>query len=317
MFHKWPEIENHYNKKNIQRWVDLYPELKDEMYIVLEKIHGTNIQFIIDKDGCKIATRKRILEEGESFYDVWNVATKYDEFIKRIMNYVNDFDDVEYINLYGELYGQGIQKGVDYCPEKQIRFFGMRMNGILLSQVEFDHMMDVLEIPIDCCVPLVGMFSNLEDAIDAVNVETLTTEINMYEGNIAEGVVIQPYYKVYISPVGATFILKKKAENFKEKARERKVPREPKVLPPEIAEPKAEFESYITKNRLDNLFSKEGPIEDMKDIGKYIKLMMEDARKDFEKENDISHLRKKDQKQVFSGGGNIIAKMLKGELNNG
>lgn len=317
MFHKWPEIENHYNKKNIQRWLEHYPELKDETYIVLEKIHGTNIQFIITADGCKIATRKRILEEGESFYDVWNIATKYDEIIKRIMKYVIDFDDVDYINLYGELYGKGIQKGVDYCPEKQIRFFGMRMNGELLSQVKFDHMMDVLEIPIDCCAPLVGMFSNLEDAINAVNVETLTTEINMYEGNIAEGIVIQPYYKVYTSPVGATFILKKKAEKFKEKARERKTPREPKVLPPEIAEPKAEFESYINDNRIDAVFSKEGPIDDIEDMGKYIKLVLNDAREEFEKENDISHLKKKDQKQVFSGGGPMIAKMLKERLNNG
>ena len=112
-------------------------------------------------------------------------------------------------------------------------------------------------------------------------------------------------------------MIKKKGEKFKEKSRKAKVPREQKVLPPEIAEPKAEFESYINENRIDTVFSKEGPIEDMKDIGKYIKLVMEDARKDFEKENDISNLRKKDQRQVFSGSGPMIAKILKERLNNG
>lgn len=317
MFHKWPEIENHYNKKNIQRWIDHYPKLKDELYVITEKIHGTNIQFIITADGYQIATRNRILDKNENFFDVWNVAKKYDEIFKRIMDGIEFYEDLEYINLYGEMYGQGIQKGVDYCEGKQIRFFGMRVNGELISPEFFDKEMDVFGIPIDCCVPCVDLVQGLHNAIKAINVETFTTELNMYEGNIAEGIVIQPYYNNYTSPVGATFILKKKAEKFKEKARERKTPREPKILPPEIAEPKAEFESYINNNRIDAVFSKEGLIDDIRDMGKYIKLVMGDAQEDFEKENDISHLKKKDQKQVFSGAGPMIAKMLKARLNNG
>ena len=44
------------------------------------------------------------------------------------------------------------------------------------------------------------------------------------------------------------------------------------------------FQTYITENRLYSVFSKYGQIESVKEIGKYISLLTEDARQDFMKE---------------------------------
>lgn len=311
MFHKWAKIENSYNQKNIKQWIDRYPELEDCQYIITEKLHGSNIQIIIDKYGYQIASRKRILEEGEKFYDVWNVIKKYESKINKIVEYIRDYHYVNYVNLYGELFGLGINKGVDYCKEKHIYFFGMRIDGKLLAPFHFRNYADLFKIPV---VPFVDMVKGLTNALKSVDVESLVTFINPYENNISEGIVIQPFMDVFVSPVGATFILKKKAEKFVEKSRKAKKPRKQKVFSPEIQEPKDIFESYLNDNRLESVFSKEGPIDDIKDMGNYISLVMEDMKEDFLKENDISHLKKKDQKQVFSGAGSIIAKMLSEKL---
>lgn len=75
----------------------------------------------------------------------------------------------------------------------------------------------------------------------------------------------------------------------------------------------AEFKSYITENRLLSVFSKEGQIQSPKEIGKYIKLLLTDAQDDFLKDNDISHLDKQQQKDVFNVG-SLIANMLKSYL---
>ena len=43
MFKKFPSIENHYQQKNIDYWLRLYPELKDEDYVITEKLDGANL----------------------------------------------------------------------------------------------------------------------------------------------------------------------------------------------------------------------------------------------------------------------------------
>ena len=73
--------------------------------------------------------------------------------------------------------------------------------------------------------------------------------------------------------------------------------------------------SYITENRLQNLFSKMGEIERPNQIGDYIRAMLQDAKEDFLKDfgDDFSALSAKDHKAVFNAG-RKIAHMLKERL---
>ena len=43
-FQKFFSIENHYRNKEIAKWLEIYPELKNEKFVLTEKIHGSNIQ---------------------------------------------------------------------------------------------------------------------------------------------------------------------------------------------------------------------------------------------------------------------------------
>ena len=76
---------------------------------------------------------------------------------------------------------------------------------------------------------------------------------------------------------------------------------------------KAEFLTYINENRLESVFSKYGVIEKPQQIGEYIRYMLEDAKEDFLKDNDVSVLHKETLKEIFNAGHNIM-KLLKEKL---
>ena len=65
---------------------------------------------------------------------------------------------------------------------------------------------------------------------------------------------------------------------------------------------------------MQSVFSKDGPIEDRKDIGKYIKTILADAKEDFLKDYpEVATLDKAQQKTVYNVG-STIAKMLMAEM---
>jgi hypothetical protein len=141
-------------------------------------------------------------------------------------------------------------------------------------------------------------------------VDILTRVAPFKKGNIMEGAVIKPYFKVYIDGNGTPFMLKKKNQKFLEKASAKK---ERKPLSTKVAILNANFKAFITETRLQNIFSKWGEISAPNEIGDYIKYMLADAKEDWAKEHDkhvLADLDKKEIKQVFNVG-STIANMLK------
>lgn len=129
-------------------------------------------------------------------------------------------------------------------------------------------------------VPIHGTVDGLQNALD-VNEIFITLVGVQKEGNEAEGIVIKPIC-VYEDHNGSVFYLKKKNPKFQERAH---APKEV-VLDTELNTWKSLFRAYITENRLDNLFSKMGVIQDKSQIGAYLKALIDDAREDFLKDYD-------------------------------
>ena len=131
-FIRWPSIENSYREEFIQRAVEQFPELAVCKYAIMEKIHGTNMQFHFEPgQEMRVASRNRYLEPGSKFYDIWNILPEYQRMWDRAQRVVDRFDVS--IRLFGELYGRGVQKGVDYGPKKRIGLFGVILDGQLMS----------------------------------------------------------------------------------------------------------------------------------------------------------------------------------------
>lgn len=322
-FKKYMSIENHYRDDHIDYFLEIFPKLEHDTFVITEKLHGANICLIIEDDILKVASRNRVLEGGESFYDIWNVLDR--EEYKCLVESVKNHCKGKQVSLYGELIGKGIQKGVDYGEEKRLLFFDIAIDGMYLSQKEFMHFVFEYFPSVECsfvvgpspfnlCVPSLGKVVGLKTALDFNT--NFNSKILNIEDNICEGVVIKPYETVYPTGNGRIFYLKKKNGAFKEKQKTSKIKKDPKNdYSEEVQNLHAEFLSYITKNRLDSVFSKYGKISSMNDMGKYIQLMMEDAKEDFMKDTGFKEEKcdKPNKKYIFNVGAEIVS-MLKESL---
>jgi Rnl2 family RNA ligase len=318
---KYPKITNHYNvnTENLES-TEYFPEL---LFVVHEKIHGANIQFIFDHEGnfSSVASRNRVLDVNESFYGVWNVIERMEKegFFFRMKDYISriiSLNPGDTVNLFGELYGGNIQSGVWYGEEQSIRFFDIIIAGEIWSQ---DLFMTIFHNAIpDFERYIVPVFKDalftLDEVLDLdVNVNSILTPSGYDKENICEGVVAKPYFKVIQDKYGSILYIKKKNEKFKERSKTKK-----KVdieVNSNVVRLMEDFASYINTNRLDSVFSKEGPISDISELGKYLKLIMEDAREDFLNEvsdNDRIFVGDKSTlKKILSSGNKLAVKLLK------
>lgn len=308
MFKKYPEINNSYHKKNLSFWLSIYPELKNERFAAEGKLDGSNVSFLFQPNKpFEIYSRERPIVPSENFFDVWNVIKEeiYQEFFVAVQREVEhaNFDSIQ---VTGELFGKGIQKRINYGDKKYIKFFSVRINDILQTpEFCYDFIPDNLLIHVE------NDNLTLEEALN-FNVENLKDFFSVNGESKAEGIVIKPLSKVYISPLDEIFYLKKKNENFAEKY---KVKEDVQKFSDSVIKLNVIFQSYLTKNRMLGIFSKHGENKEQNQLGEYIKLLREDAIKDFMKENEeeFNALDKKEQKAVFNVG-NTIAKMFQKQL---
>ena len=304
MFKKWHSIENSYREKHINWFIERFPELVDEPFIITEKLHGSNFQWYIQpNESIMVGSRNNFLDLDESFQgvpirDLWDAHENLLQHLQASSNLSGDT-----CRLFGELFGKGIQKGVNYGDEKRLLYFGLMIDDVLLEHTIFQSIVHA-----DYRVPEIFVSTNFQDALEYNS--KFDSRILNQEGNICEGVVIQPYRKHFFDNDGSPFILKKKNDEFKEKQKAKKV----MVIDDEVIALNNEFRGYINDNRLQSVFSKEGEIETPNQIGDYIRFLLVDAKDEFVKDFlEVEQLSKSQQKQVYNVGG-IIVNMLKGYL---
>jgi Rnl2 family RNA ligase len=279
-FIKLPSITNHHNAKSTRKWISRFPAIDSAKYILTEKLDGSSFQIIISADEVKHATRNRVLELQDSFYDWQRIISNNQANIDIVQNYVKACADIEVIHVYGEIFGRGIQKRIDYGDNKMFLPFEVRVNHRIIPIKDALDLFETLGIP-DWWVPIVAKEVTLEDA--------LTFEVEDYDSAFApdgvvskvEGVVIAPYDQVFADACGSVFRMKKKSKMFNDKM---KVKHKELVIfegSDEYVKLQGIWDSYFCPNRLLDLFSKEGMIESQSEIGKFIRLMGEDVREEF------------------------------------
>lgn len=310
MFIKFPEIENSYNIKEIERFIELYPELKDEKYIVWEKLDGANIQITLSKNcDIQICSRKRVLNRDEAFFGIWNIlaSQEYKQFISDFRNRFIDF------NLYGEIFGKDIQKRINYGDEQYLLFYMFRLDGHIIPPKDFiSIMLDMGYGRYICPYELVDGFSS----VMSCDIER-NTVLNSVEGkNIIEGIVFLPYDKIYRSKVNSLFIFKKKSEGYQEVCKKKILKiKNDEDFDPRVSELNEVFKGYINRNRILSAISKEGPIRNVREIGKYHKIVMDDAKKDFLKDyHEVYDVIPFKQKKAVFSIKSMLADMLRNEI---
>jgi hypothetical protein len=154
------------------------------------------------------------------------------------------------------------------------------------------------------------MVASLTEAL-AIDVETLGDDGRP----TTEGIIIKPFYENYFDKTGKRFILKKKAKAFND-IEGSPLPKPKKELPPHVEALNALFYGYINENRMLDCFSKHGEITSPKEIGSFLKLILEDAKADFQKDQEdaLKLLDKPEDERMVYNVGSKIALMLQDHL---
>jgi Rnl2 family RNA ligase len=305
MFKKYSSIENSYRDAHIARIRREHPSVDQMSWVLTEKLHGSNVSFEArpKNDQVFVGRRKDYLATGEKFHGIWNYLKELDfeNTWKPIMlELANSTNEV--VRFYAEyIYGM---KGIKYASDlAKIRFFDVMIGEEFIDQKNFFMTMTKdFHMP---TVPIVAIRSGLEDAM-AFDVDTYLTEFGPDpnpEDNFAEGVVGKPWKHVLRLASGSIVYFKKKHPKFSEVGQKKE--KKEKVENPVVDKWREEFRTYVNMNRFETVISKEGPIKHRKQMGKYIKWMLDDAKKDFMKDNPEVHqnVHKGDIKQIFNLGG--------------
>lgn len=299
-FKKYNSIDNHYQTKEIMRWLSEYPELENETFVLTEKVDGANIQLYFTPDGgFKYGKRSAFLSPEEKFFDLHElVAGPYKCMIDELSAYSKT--EGKTVRLFGEIYGPGVQKRIEYLTNYQrLIFFDIMIDDKFLSYADFTYLViRGLGIPM---VPYIKTVTGLQAALS----EPRDFVSYLAASDHAEGYVIKPYIKEYFKNTGDRFILKAKSDKFAEKMKVE--PKERKELPEKVMEAYLKFQSYITENRLDNVVGNNGPLESVTQIGDYIRFMLDDMKKDFKADGfEETSFEPDELKQIYNVGHKIV-----------
>lgn len=271
IFKKFSSLENSYRQNLIDK---VQYEGKDGgLWIATEKIHGANFSFWCNGEEVKVASRSQFVDG--TFYNCQAVINRYSKGIldwcksKGVNNFV----------VYGELFGDGIQKEVKY-GEKDFAAFDVVIGGKILDKHTAQSVVD------DCGLffaPIIKV-GTFKECMELNNTFRSVLTPDDYEGeNTSEGLVIEPIKPAWFAN-GSRIYFKNKTAAFSEKNRE---PKEKKVftLSDEETELMNLLLEYNTEARVSNVISKIGEITN-KDFGRILGLTVQDLLEDFTKDTE-------------------------------
>lgn len=270
-FKKFSSLENSYRQNLIDK---VQYEGKDVgLWIATEKIHGANFSFWCDGTEVKVASRTQFVDG--TFFNCQAVINRYAQGILDwcVSKGIEDFV------VYGELYGKGVQKEVEY-GERDFRAFDVVIDGKILDKHTAQSVAD------DCglfFVPVVKVGS-FKECMELPNTFKSHLTPDGYEGeNVSEGLVIEPVEPNWFNN-GSRIYFKNKTEGFSEKKRE---PKQKVVF--ELSEQESdlmnELLEYNTEQRVSNVLSKIGQVSH-KDFGKILGLTVQDIFEEFTKDTN-------------------------------
>jgi len=247
-FAKYPEIE----------LLHKVPAILDELeVVVLEKIHGRNARLGWVGGLFRIGSRTEEFDlelstpsTGREFFG-WVMATNLKQRIKELAESISS--DVIF---YGEWFGPGVQKGVVYADEKQLRIFDVRINDDL---VDWDKVVELVERVGLKTVPLLYRGKPTMDILDEKRIipSAVAYENTIgSEQNVGEGVVVKPT-RMHRNSYGNWIMAKYKSPKFSEQKSLSEVRVQPVI--PESAT--TFIEEFFTLQRLDHV------IDSLRSIG--------------------------------------------------
>lgn len=258
----YESIQNDYRLKYIEEVREYGKKNSDDLYVITEKVDGSNIQIYNDGTVTKIGSRNNMIDSKLKTFgkEILHIYLYTRELSKEIFDICkNEIDkSIKVVIIFSELYGPKIQKNVYYGDNPWYYPFDIAIQNnertYFLTYDVFEEIMEKTEHKIYAKQLHIG---TLEECLK-YKTKFDTTLCNKKD-NVCEGIVIKPYNKiVYIEKNNSRLIIKKKNEEFEEiqpVKHKMKIPFRTKRHIKKLWE---KLEPYITPQRLGNVLSKMG-----------------------------------------------------------
>ncbi len=293
-FKKFSSLENTYRTNLIEKVVE--EGIPTDDWIVTEKVDGANFSFWCDGEQVKVASRNQFVDG--TFYNCQPVINRYAD---KILSFCKEND--RQVVIYGELYGEGIQKRVKY-GERDFVVFDVHClwSGSVEHKEYAIRICEQIDIPF---APVIfkGTFT---ECLKIENTFKSLLTPDGYDGeNYAEGVVIEPVDPAWFRN-GSRVYFKNKSEKFSEKKEKQKVKVSEELSLSEASQSLLHnLTSYVTESRVVSVISKIGKVG-TKDFQRVLGLTVQDAIEDYEKDTDVN------VKDVCGDEWKAVLKMLNG-----
>lgn len=273
--------------------------------VVTEKVDGTNFSVGRNSDGFVVMNSRnnvmwidKQLTSGPDHilqFDGFGAVDRFKELHGEVLEKIKDLPKGTLI--FGEFYGRGIQKRINYGEEKLFVFFDVWQKGDYLPFSEAKEIIQSLGLPL---VPLLykgkpglKIFEKLQ------NLPSTQAQLNgVSEPQIQEGIVISSS-DGQKDKWGERIACKYKSEQFAEVKRQTHGTKKPHSMK-EIKAKKEELdfhsslcEKYITEGRLHNCLEKlrsENVPMLKQSTGRVIKALVSDAEEEMESEDKSNPL---------------------------
>lgn len=330
-FQKYSSIENSYRQEFIDKILE---EQKDQgVWLVTEKIHGSNFSFWYDGKKFRMAKRTCWIADGDDFYGIQKLKDDLVEKVKQLYAMLSVDRKIDYIAVFGEIFGgsyphpdvprsadaKKVQKGIYYCPDNRFMIYDVKVDDEYADFNAMQKMCGWVGLPFFMAL-FTGTFAEcLEYPNDFQS--TIAHDFNFpeIEDNICEGIVIRPN-KTRFLRIGKRVILKSKNEKWAEKASRKKKKRTLADFSKEAKEFALEMQSFVTENRYDAVVSKMGEVK-ISDFGKIHGEFGKDVHKEFMKDTkkalDYNNLEKEEQKRIKKAINQEIANIIRKKLVRG
>ncbi|KAH3762529.1 RNA ligase, Rnl2 family [Pelomyxa schiedti] len=301
---------------------------KDE-FVVTEKVHGSNFSFITNGKELITAKRGGLLHPSAKFFNFTRVLDKYKDRIMQAFVIAQKRFGFTRLHVFGEFFGgEYPHEGVPKIPDAvsvQRRLYYSNDNEFFVFDlsggvgfVDYDDMLSICqEAGLLCAQPLFR--GTLAECVKfpVVFPTTISGMLGLppIPDNNAEGVVIKrvkhsrPLFKsknpkfeevAYLLTPEKRIADAAKREIYLQKKAERA--QLGPTTPTEPAAPSPLFiaaSAYVTSNRLDSVISKIGQVT-IRDSAKLMGLLVQDALKDFEKDNEEYRVLAKDEQRKIN-----------------
>jgi hypothetical protein len=263
---------------------------------VLEKIHGTSAHISFKDNNLHLFSGG---EKHDNFAKLFDL----EDLKKKILENIG-----QDIVIYGEAYG-GKQQGMSDTYGKELKFvcFDVKIHDMWLNVPKAEKVCNDLGLDFVHYLKSSTNLEELDSHRDFHSVQAIKNGIG--EGKTREGIIIRPLIELKTND-GSRLIAKHKNDKFCETKENRKIvdPNKLQVL----AEAEEVCNQWITLNRLKNILSHHpDDFQDIKNTGIFIKLMIDDIRK----ESDGEIVWSKDvEKQLHTRSALIFKDYLKNKL---